>query len=59
MTADDDTLPGRDLTEPIDESDARSVVPLASMLRRYYAHRGWDAAGLPRAALLRRLHIQM
>ena len=59
LTADDDTLPGRDLNEPIDAADARSVVPLAPMLRRYYAHRGWDAAGVPRAALLRRLRIQM
>jgi aldehyde:ferredoxin oxidoreductase len=51
------TLPGRLLEEPIDAADASSVVPLAPMMRRYYAHRGWDEAGMPGRALQKRLRL--
>ncbi|MDO8915112.1 MAG: aldehyde ferredoxin oxidoreductase family protein [Coriobacteriia bacterium] len=57
LTAKDDTLPVRMLEQPIDPGRPDSVVPLASMMRRYYAHRGWDAEGAPKAGLLRRLAI--
>lgn len=57
LTAEDDTLPGRLLDEPIDPADPASVVPLAPMRRRYYAHRGWDAAGVPGRALQKRLRL--
>jgi len=57
LTAADDSLPGRMLTEPIDPDDPTSVVPLEELKRRYYAHRGWDADGAPSAHLLRRLRI--
>jgi aldehyde:ferredoxin oxidoreductase len=57
LTADDDSLPGRFLDEPIDPSDPRSVVPLEPMKRRYYSHRGWDRKGVPGRGVLRRLRI--
>jgi aldehyde:ferredoxin oxidoreductase len=57
ITADDDTLPRRMLEQPIEPGDPGSVVPLAVLKRRYYAHRGWDADGAPGAALLRRLGL--
>lgn len=58
ITAADDTLPTRLTTEPIDVRDPASVVPLAPMKRRYYAHRGWDEDGRPKAALLGRLGLR-
>jgi len=58
VTPADDTLPGRLLHEPSDPVDPGSVVPLAPMLRRYYAHRGWDGEGAPRESTLRRLRIR-
>jgi len=57
LTAADDSLPGRMLTEPIDPGDPTSVVPLEALKRGYYAHRGWDAGGVPSAGLLKRLRI--
>lgn len=57
ITSDDDALPTRLTTEPIDPRDPASVVPLEPMKRRYYAHRGWDAFGCPRPGLLRRLGL--
>lgn len=58
LTAKDDTLPGRMLDEPIDPAKPDSVVPLEPMMRRYYAHRGWDVAGVPKAGLRRRLGVR-
>jgi aldehyde:ferredoxin oxidoreductase len=57
ITAEDDTLPRRMLAEPIDRADPKSVVPLALLKRRYYAHRGWDVDGVPGRAALRRLGL--
>ncbi|TDB36831.1 MAG: aldehyde:ferredoxin oxidoreductase [Actinobacteria bacterium] len=57
ITAEDDVLPTRLTTEPIDPRDPASVVPIEPMKRRYYAHRGWDAFGCPRPGLLRRLGL--
>jgi len=57
ITSADDTLPTRLTTEPIDVRDPASVVPLAPMKRRYYAHRGWDTDGHPKPALIKRLGL--
>jgi aldehyde:ferredoxin oxidoreductase len=57
ITAADDTLPRRMLEEPIDPAEPKSVVPLAILKRRYYAHRGWDVDGVPGRAALRRLGL--
>lgn len=57
ITADDDSLPTRLTTVPIDPRDPSSVVPLEPMKRRYYAHRGWDIYGCPKPPLLRRLGL--
>ncbi len=57
ITAEDDSLPTRMTTEPIDARDPASVVPLAPMKRRYYAHRGWDEDGYPGRSLLARLGL--
>ncbi len=44
----EDTLPKRFLEEPMPEGPKKgSVVPLAEMLKEYYAIRGWDEKGYP------------
>lgn len=58
LTAKDDTLPGRMLDEPIDPANPGSVVPLGPMMRRYYAHRGWDTDGVPGRRLRQRLGVR-
>jgi aldehyde:ferredoxin oxidoreductase len=58
FTREDDSLPPRMLKEPMPEGPAKGeVVDLATMLEEYYAHRGWDAAGIPRAETLSRLNL--
>jgi aldehyde:ferredoxin oxidoreductase len=57
VTAADDVLPSRFTDEPMDAGDAKSVVPMTELRPRYYRHRGWDADGAPRAALLRKLGL--
>jgi aldehyde:ferredoxin oxidoreductase len=58
FTRDDDSLPPRMLTEPMPEGPAKGqVVDLATMLAEYYEHRGWNAAGVPRAETLARLKL--
>jgi len=52
MTAADDTLPKRLLTEPRPSGEAAGVLPdLGLMLPIYYQLRGWDAAGRPKQML--------
>jgi len=58
ITAVDDTLPRRMLEDPIDPADAGSVVPLATLKRRYYAHRGWTREGSPSARARKRLGLE-
>jgi len=48
LTADDDRLPVRFLTEPLPESGAcLTAGEMETMLKEYYSLRGWDAEGRP------------
>ncbi len=59
FTRADDTLPRRLLCEPILEGPSRGrTMNLRPMLDEYYAHRGWDAAGVPGPAKLSELGIE-
>lgn len=58
VTAVDDTLPARELTERLEPDDARSVVPMDALRSRYYCQRRWDSDGRPQRSLLRRLGIE-
>ena len=53
----DDTLPERLLSEPRRDDLKKRVVPLVQMLDKYYTLRGYDADGIPKPALLKRLGI--
>ncbi len=58
VTAADDTLPQRLLTQARPDGHAAGVLPdLAPMLRAYYDLRDWDESGAPRRARLERLGI--
>ena len=57
ITAKDDTLPARFLTEAETKHPVRSVVPLERMVRAYYRKKGYDANGIPTARLLKKLGI--
>jgi len=58
FTAADDRLPERVVSEPARGGAASGeVADIASMLADYYAMRGWDANGVPRAETLQRLGL--
>jgi aldehyde:ferredoxin oxidoreductase len=58
ITADDDTLPRRLLTQPRPTGDAAGVLPdLEIMLPVYYQLRDWDERGAPRQARLEQLGL--
>jgi aldehyde:ferredoxin oxidoreductase len=58
ITAKDDTLPKRLLTEPRPTGDAAGVLPdLEVMLPIYYQLRDWDETGAPRQARLEQLGL--
>jgi aldehyde:ferredoxin oxidoreductase len=58
LTAKDDTLPKRMLTEPMPEGPGKGqVVRLDKMLPEYYKLRGWTAKGIPSAKKLAELGI--
>jgi aldehyde:ferredoxin oxidoreductase len=58
ISAADDTLPERLLTEPRPSGDAAGVLPdLEVMLPIYYGLRDWDETGAPRQARLERLGL--
>jgi aldehyde:ferredoxin oxidoreductase len=58
FTGADDTLPPRELEEPLpDGPGAGQVSHLPEMLVEYYQLRGWDADGIPTQATLSRLGI--
>jgi aldehyde:ferredoxin oxidoreductase len=58
VTAADDTLPKRLLTEPRPSGHAEGVLPdLQVMLPAYYELRGWDEDGAPRAERLEKLGL--
>ena len=54
---DGDTLPKRLTEEPQKEGDAKSVVRLEKMLKKYYRIRGWDSHGVPKKKRLRKLGL--
>ncbi|MCK5695915.1 MAG: aldehyde ferredoxin oxidoreductase family protein [Desulfobacula sp.] len=53
----DDTLPERLLSEPQKDDPQKRLVPLESMLKKYYKLRGYDSDGLPQKSLLEKLGI--
>jgi aldehyde:ferredoxin oxidoreductase len=58
VTAADDTLPKRLLTEPRPTGDAAGILPdLKVMLPVYYRLRDWDENGVPRPARLEQLDL--
>lgn len=57
LTADQDTLPARLLTQARAGDPERRAVPLAKLLPAYYRLRGYGADGRPTAATLARLDL--
>ena len=58
LSAADDTLPKRILSEPAPSGAAKGLVcKLPDMLPKYYALRGWSADGIPEPATLSRLGL--
>ena len=58
LSAGDDTLPPRILSEPAPSGAAKgSVCKLGEMLPRYYELRGWDETGVPARETLERLRL--
>ena len=58
LTASDDTLPPRILTEPAPSGVAKGwVCKLDEMLPKYYRLRGWDETGAPSPGTLARLEL--
>ncbi len=55
LTSSDDELPERLTKTPQVPGDDSTVVPLDDMLPRYYATRGWDKHGVPKARQLKKL----
>jgi aldehyde:ferredoxin oxidoreductase len=57
----DDTLPYRTLFEPLPDGPGKGQcignVNLNRMLDEYYACRGWDAAGVPTEATLKKYDL--
>ena len=59
FTAADDTLPDRILNEPAREGTAKGkTAELGKLLPEYYALRGWDENGVPKAETLSRLGLE-
>jgi len=59
LTAKDDTLPRRQLEEPMPEGPAKGhVVELDRMLPEYYELRGWDKNGVPTPGKLAELGLE-
>jgi len=58
FTKADDTLPPRMLKEPMPDGPVKgSVVPLDTLIRDYYAARGWDQDGKPTKEKLKSLGL--
>ena len=58
LTASDDTLPPRILTEPAPSGAAKGwVCKLDEMLPKYYRLRGWDETGAPSPETMARLGL--
>ncbi|MFZ2635943.1 MAG: aldehyde ferredoxin oxidoreductase C-terminal domain-containing protein, partial [Rectinemataceae bacterium] len=58
ITGEDDTLPARFLTEAETRHPVKSVVPVESMVKSYYRHKGYDENGIPTDRLLGSLGIR-
>jgi aldehyde:ferredoxin oxidoreductase len=62
LTSADDSLPDRLTKTPQPSrggvSNPKHVVPLEKMLKQYYKVRGWDANGVPKKGVLKRLKIE-
>ena len=49
IEADQDTLPGRFTSEPLQEGASKGqVVPVARMVKEYYKIKGWNEKGVPK-----------
>ncbi len=59
ISAKDDTLPGRLLTEGRACDQEERGVPLEPMLKKYYRLRGYDSRGVPKRKTMRRLGIEI
>jgi len=58
-TGKDDTLPKRQLEEPMPDGPAKGmVVHLSEMLPEYYKLRGWDGNGVPTPEKLQELGLK-
>ena len=58
VTAKDDQLPRRFLTEPIPDGDSKGALfEIEPMLEEYYEERGWTQCGIPQKTTLRRLNL--
>ena len=57
VSAKDDSLPKRLTQVPQDPNNPKTVVPLETMKKTYYAARGWDKDGAPTEKTLRKLRI--
>lgn len=58
FSAKDDTLPRRFTHEEQIPGNAKTKVPLAKMLPKYYSLRGWDDNGVPTPQTLKRLDME-
>jgi len=59
FTKEDDTLPDRVLNEAVAEGPSQGfTAKLAPMLEEYYAFRGWDENGVPKAEKLEELSLE-
>ncbi|MBE6877659.1 MAG: aldehyde:ferredoxin oxidoreductase [Ruminococcaceae bacterium] len=58
ITEKDDKLPEKLTKVPQDANNPKTVVPLATMKKNYYAARGWDKNGVPTEKTLRKLKIR-
>ena len=60
LTREEDTLPKRFFTEPLEEGPCRGrvVEDLDTMLDEYYWVRGWDMDGIPTEGKLNELHLK-
>ena len=58
FSAKDDTLPRRFTHEEQIPGNAKTKVPLAKMLPKYYSLRGWDENGMPTPQTLKRLDME-
>ncbi|MBU0955831.1 MAG: aldehyde ferredoxin oxidoreductase family protein [Spirochaetes bacterium] len=59
VSAADDTLPDRFLTEAVTKHPVHSVVPIKKMVKAYYRKKGYSQEGIPTERLLAALEIEI